>query len=375
VKKESGPMKITHVEVFQVLVPLKETFATSHSSRNYQPGVVAVVHTDNGLTGLGNVDPSPKYSEETPEDIVSCMNEVLLPAMEGKDPTEIVLRVSDMEREIAGHYHAKAALEMAFHDLAAKNLGISVCRLLGGPVCERVPLVSSWIGNVPPEEAADLAMERVAKGFRTLKVKVGKGVEEDVARIRSVRQAVGPDIRLRVDANEGYTPEEAIRAIKGFTPHDILYCEQPVSRDDWDGMARVRKAVDVPIMADEGILGPKEIIFAAEKEAADIVKVKVMKNGGLFQTGRMIWLAGALGMKCVLGHGFTLGINSLCEIHMAAAMTNIFMPIETTGMLKVVEDIIAEPITVEGGSVEVPAAPGLGAELDREKLARFQVRP
>jgi muconate cycloisomerase len=245
--------------------------------------------------------------------------------------------------------------------------------LLGGPVCTKVPLVSSWIGHVPPEEAADLAVSRVAEGFRTLKVKVGKEIEEDVARIRSVRRAVGPDIQLRIDANEGYTPEDAIRAIKGFSPHDILYCEQPVPRDDWDGMARVRKAVDMPIMADEGILGPREIILAAEKEAADIVKVKVMKNGGLYRTGRMIWLAGALGMKCVLGHGFTLGVNSLCEIHLAAAMTNILMPIETTGMLKVVEDIITEPITVEGGCVEVPAAPGFGAELDRQKLSRFQV--
>jgi len=334
--------------------------------------VVIEVHTDTDLTGLGNVDPSPKYSDETPEEIVSCLKDILIPAVMHKDPAEIVRRLKDMDQQVEDRFHAKAALEMAFYDLSAKALGIPVYRLLGGPVCEKVPLVSSWIGNIPAQEAANEAVQWVDKGFHTLKIKVGKGVEEDIARIRAVRRAVGPDVKLRIDANEGYTPEAAIKAIKGFSAYDILYCEQPVARDDWDGMARVRKAVDVPIMADEGILGPKDIVLAAEKGAADIVKVKVMKNGGIYGTGRMIWLAGSLGLKCVLGHGFTLGINSLSEIHLAASLQNIMMPIETTGMLKVVEDIISQPIQVDRGCVELPTASGLGATLNREKIVQFQ---
>jgi muconate cycloisomerase len=125
-------------------------------------------------------------------------------------------------------------------------------------------------------------------------------------------------------------------------------------------------------MADEGIRGPEDILLAVDKKAADIVKVKVMKNGGLYGTGRMVWLAHALGLKCVLGHGFTLGINSLSEIHLAASTTNIMMPIETTGMLKVVEDVISEPIQVENGCVELSKAPGFGVALDQDKLSKFR---
>ncbi|MBW1960329.1 MAG: hypothetical protein JRJ04_02640 [Deltaproteobacteria bacterium] len=366
-------MKITHIDVFLVNVPLRAKFTTSQSSRTHQRSVVIEVHTDTGLTGLGNVDPSPKYSDESAEEIVSCLKDALIPAMLHKDPRNIVLCMAELDRKTAGHYHAKAALDMALHDLTAKELGIPVYRLLGGAVCESIPLVSSWIGHVPAQEAADMAIQHVEQGFRTLKIKVGKQIEEDIQRVRAVRKAVGADIQLRIDANEGYTPQQAIRAIKGFTPYGILYCEQPVSRDDWHGMAQVRKAVDVPVVADEAIVEPKDIIQAVEKEAADIVKLKVMKNGGLYRTGRMAWLAGVLGLKCVLGHGFTLGINSLSEIHLAASLPNIMMPIETTGMLKVVEDIISEPIHVKNGSVRLSQAPGFGVALDRKKLSRFSV--
>ncbi len=366
-------MKITRVDVFVVQVPLKGTFTTSQSARTHQKSVVIEVHTDTGLSGLGNVDPSPKYSDETPEEIVSCLTNTLIPVVLNSDPRDIVLRMVDMDRAVSGHYHAKAALEMAFYDLSGKALSVPVYRLLGGPVCEKVPLISSWIGHIPPDAAAEQAGYWVEKGFQTLKIKVGHDVAESVERIRVIREAVGPNIKLRVDANEGFTVDEAIKAIKGFTPYDILYCEQPVPRDDWNGMARVRESVDVPIMADEGIVGPKDLIVTVEKKAADIVKVKVMKNGGLYGTGRMIWLAGSLGLKCVLGHGFTLGINSWSEIHLAASLPNIMMPIETTGMLKVEEDVISEPIQVENGCVELSQAPGLGATLDREKMTRFSV--
>ena len=365
-------MKITHIDVFLLVVPLRGSFITSQSTRTHQKSVVTQVHTDTGLTGLGDVDPSPGYSEETPEEIASCLKDTLIPCVIDKDPREIVLRLADMDQQVKGHYHAKAALEMAFYDLAAKEQDVPVHRLLGGPARDTIPLIG-WLGHKSPEKSADEAAQWVSRGFRTVKIKVGKDLEEDIERVRVIRQAVGPEVQLRIDANEGYTPDLAIKAIRGFAQFNILYCEQPVSRDDLEGMARVRKAVDVPLMADENIVSPQDILSVAEKKAADIVKVKVMKNGGLYKTSRMIWLAGILGLRCVLGHGFTLGINALSEIHVAASLPNIMMPIETTGMLKIEDDAFSPPIKVDNGCVAVPKAPGLGATLNQEKLSQFRI--
>jgi muconate cycloisomerase len=364
-------MKIIHVDVFPVVVPLKGSFVTSQSTRTHQRSVVIQVHTDKGVTGLGDVDPSPGYSEETPEEIVSCLEDTLIPCVVNKDPREIILRLADMDQRIEGHFHAKAALEMAFYDLVAKERGTPVHGLLGGPVREKIPLIG-WIGHKSPEESADEATHWVRRGFRTVKIKVGKELEEDTERVKMIRQALGPEVQLRIDANEGYTPERAIKAIRRFAPFNILYCEQPVSRDNLEGMARVRKAVNVPLMADEAILTPQDILAVAEKKAADVVKVKVMKNGGIYKTSRMIWLAGILGLRCVLGHGFTLGINALSEIHVAASLPNIMMPIETTGILKIEDDVFSPPIKVDNGCVDVPKAAGLGATLDGEKLPHFK---
>jgi muconate cycloisomerase len=173
---------------------------------------------------------------------------------------------------------------------------------------------------------------------------------------------------LRVDANEAYTVEDAIRLGRVLSPFDISLFEQPVSRHDLEGMAKVRKAVDIPVMADEALLGPETLIEVIRKDAADIVKVKVMKQGGIFRTAHMIQMAEAAGLKCVIGHGFGLAINTLAEIHVAASCRNILDGCEFVGPLKIQKDIVARRLLMEGGKVKVPHDNGLGTEIDEAKL-------
>jgi len=161
-------MKITHIDVYLLNIPLRGTFITSQSARTHQRSVVIQVHTETGLTGLGNVDPSPGYSDETPEEVVSCLKDILIPAVMHKDPREIVLRLAEMDRQVKGCYHAKATLEMAFYDLSGKKINAPVYRLLGGPVCHKIPLIG-WIGHKSPEESLAEAAQWVSRGRKWLR--------------------------------------------------------------------------------------------------------------------------------------------------------------------------------------------------------------
>jgi muconate cycloisomerase len=176
---------------------------------------------------------------------------------------------------------------------------------------------------------------------------------------------------LRVDANEAYTVDDAIRLARAITPFDVSLFEQPVQRRDLAGMAKVRKAVEIPIMADESIVGPQTLIEVIKKEAAGIVKVKVMKQGGIHRTVQMIEMAEAAGIRCVIGHGFGLAIDTLAEIHVAASCRNVLEGCEFVGPLKMEGDVVKKSLWMEGGKVKVPQDPGLGSEIDEEKIRKW----
>ena len=359
-------MKISKVDIFPLRVPLKRSFRNAHVVRSHQDSIVLRVQTDEGLEGLGNVDPDPGYSEEGFSDTLAAIRK-LADHLIGLDPFNIVAVLERMDKVIPANLDAKAAIEMALFDLKGKALGVPVCSLLGGKVREEIYL-NAWIGMLPPDEAAREADDWLQKGFRSAKIKVGSGVEQDRDRVKAVREAVGKKMALRVDANEAYTVDEAIRLAKALSPFDLFLFEQPVPRGDLDGMARVRKAVDIPVMADEAILGSETLVQVIKKEAADIVKVKVMKQGGLYRTVHMVQIAESAGITCVIGHGFGLTINTLAEIHVAASCNNILDGCEFVGPLKMQKDVVKNPLHMEGGKVRVPDDSGLGCGLDEEKL-------
>ena len=364
-------MKIKQINIYKITLPLKDKCVTSHSVRTKQSSVTVEILTDEGIYGMGNVSPSPGYSSESVDEIADCIRYKLAPSLIDKEPLALNNCLEEFETRIKGQQYAKAALEMALWDIVGKELKRPVYQLLGGFNNVPIPLIG-WIGHSSVDDTVKQAQQWLTEGFTTLKIKIGKNVKEDIERIKAVREIAGDDIQLRVDANEGYTTEEAIEANKGFIKYAIAYCEQPVIRSDWEGMARIKKTVNVPIMADESISEPNDIITAAQTKGADIVKLKVMKCGGLLNTCRMIWLAKALGFKCVFGHGFTFGVDALAEYHVATAMNNLLLlPVETTGILKISDDIIKSPIKVTNGQIRLDKTPGLGATLDQLKLRQY----
>ena len=364
-------MKISKIDIFPLSIPLKGFFRNARLAKTCQQSIVLKVHTDEGTEGVGNVDPDPGYSEESFSEILAAIRQLAQNVI-GIDPLNILAALDRMDRIFPGKLDAKAAIEMALFDLKGKVLGVPVHSLLGGHLREEITL-NGWIGMLSPDEAALEAVSWLEGGFRSAKIKVGSGVGSDRDRVQAVREAVGKKMVLRVDANEAYTVDDAIRLGRAITPFDVSLFEQPVQRRDLAGMAMVRKAVEIPIMADESIVGPQTLIEVIKKEAAGIVKVKVMKQGGIHRTVQMIEMAEAAGISCVIGHGFGLAIDTLSEIHVAASCRNVLEGCEFVGPLKMEGDVVKKPLWMEGGKVKVPHDPGLGSEIDEEKIRKWSL--
>lgn len=364
-------MRIHAIEPLIVEIPLIRPFVTAHGACAVQRSALVRLASDEGIEGWGDVDPTPGYTAMTPEEIDETVRRVA-PRLLGSDPFNIHLALHTMDREVAGCFEAKAAIEMALWDLKAKALGVPVHSLLGGRVKSEVTL-NAWIGAVPPAEAAREAREWLARGFTSAKVKVTGTGPAEIDRVAAVRDAVGDRMALRVDANESLDVREAIELIKRLKPYRIALFEQPVPRHDLDGMAKIRRAVDTPIMADESVQGPDTLVEIIKREAADIVKVKVMKQGGLLRTSRLVEMAAAAGIRSVIGHGFGLALSTLAEVHVAATTDQILPGCEAVGPLKMTADVVSEPLQLAGGLVKVPEEPGLGAAVDDRALAQYRV--
>jgi L-alanine-DL-glutamate epimerase-like enolase superfamily enzyme len=367
-------MKIERVEVFGVAVPLVGEYKNAYRSKSVQKSVIVRMTASAGAVGLGNIDPSPGYSKEAVEDSLKMLGTRLAPMVTGMDPANVHGVLERIEPAVPGYLDAKAAIEMACVDLAARAAGVSVHTYLGGAVKERL-LFNAWIGILPPEQAARETLEWQQKGFRSAKIKVGGGIEADRDRVKAVREAVGPDFQLRIDANAGYDADTSIRLARMVAPFKLQLFEQPVPAEDIAGMARVRReanAVGVPVMADESVLDHASLIRIIKADAADIVKVKVMKQGGFTNTRRMIATAEAAGIRCVVGHGFGLGVNTMAEIMLAATSKNVIDGLECVGPLKTADDIVTHKLDLSAGSIALPGGPGLGVVLDEAKLARYR---
>ena len=368
-------MKIERVEVFGVAVPLVGEYRNAYRSKSVQKSAVVRITASGGAVGLGNIDPSPGYSKETIEDSLRALETKLAPMALGMDPTNVHRVLEKIEPAIPGFLDAKAAIEMACVDLSARVAGMAVHTYLGGAVREKL-LFNAWIGILPPDEAAQETLAWQQKGFRSAKIKVGGGIEADLDRVKAVREAVGSDFRLRIDANAGYDADTSIKLAKMVAPFKLQLFEQPAPADDIAGMARVRReanAAGVPIMADESVLDHASLIRIIRMDAADIVKVKVMKQGGFLNTRRMIATAEAAGIRCVVGHGFGLGVNTMAEIMVAATSKNVIDGLECVGPLKTADDIVTHKLDLSSGSLPLPGGPGLGVTLDEAKLDRYRL--
>jgi len=366
-------MRIVGIEPIVVDVPLREPVHGVHGVTTVQRSVLVRVASDEGIEGWGNVDPTPGYSAMSAAEVHDTVRRIG-PALSGTDPFNVRRALAAMDREVPGCYEAIAAVEMALVDLKARALGLPVHSLLGGRVKDEVAF-NAWIGTVPPEQAAREAADWLGRGFRSAKIKVSGAAPEGIARVAAVRAAVGQRMALRVDFNESLRLAEAVPFIRRLEPYDLTLVEQPIPRGEIAGLAEIRRAISIPLMADESVTGPASLIEIIRRQAADLVKVKVMKQGGLLRTLAMVECAAAAGLRVVIGHGFGLTLSTLAEATVAAVSEAIIDGCEAVGPLKMAADVVAEPVRLDAGAIRLEDRPGFGATVDPDALKRYRVHP
>jgi muconate cycloisomerase len=325
-----------------------------------------------------------RYFGESQVIVETIIEKYLAPIVLGLELGNVVELHSRMDNLIKGYPYAKAAVEFAFYDLSSRALGVPVHFLLGGRARKWIPVTHS-LGLISVADAENEAAKVASEGIKTIKIKVGMDVKRDIEVVRAVRSAVGPDVELCVDANEGYrTPGEAIGAVREMEKYKLKYVEQPVQ--GIEGLAAVARAIDQPVMADESAWNAHDVIQIIDKRAAQIVSIYTTKPGGLYKAMEVNAVCRAAGIICNVNGSVETGVGNLANIQLAAAASAVVLscvvPVSTpadaqsgqVGGIYYTDDLLEQPFNLVDGAIEVPESPGMGIDVDEAKIEKYRVR-
>ena len=294
-------MKITDVRLAILSVPLRVPFKTALRSVSRVEDIIVEIHTDTGHIGYGEAPPSAAVTGDTAGAILGALRDHLIKTIVGRDVDEFEDLLQAVQKCVVRNTSAKAAVDIALWDLYGQLYSIPVYKLMGG--ARKTISTDITISVNDPDEMARDTLNAVARGYDTLKVKVGVDPSLDVARLAAVREAAGPDRRIRIDANQAWTPKEAVRLLNRMQERglDIELVEQPVVAHDIDGLKYVTDRSDVPVLADESVFSSADAIKIMQLHAADLVNIKLMKCGGLYNALKIVSAAEVYGVECMIG--------------------------------------------------------------------------
>lgn len=372
-------MKIDRVTAYGVELPQRVRYKMSVANYDSLRTVIVEIGTSDGHVGVGQASiTAAAYSPygETLEGAVHAVNSVLGPQLVGKDPLAIEAAHITMHKHLQGNPSAKTAIDIALHDLGGTILGVPVYSMLGGPLLTRLPVLAS-IGYFSTEELVERAQAAVSQGYGALKIRVGEDLDTDVRNLTALRKSLGETFPISADFNQAMSevhgrPDQAIGYIRRLEVFNLDTIEQPVAGYDFENMAAITAAVDTPIVADESIWTLQDARRAIAMRACDIIKIKIVKTGGLLFARKMAALCEAAGMALVVGHGIAGVVQNAAEAHLAASLPHWKPPGEMNGYLKMAKDI-GSPIRFEGGAMVLDDAPGLGVKLLPQEIKELAV--
>ena len=352
-------MKITEVKLGKISVPLRVPFKTALRSVSSVEDIVVEVHTDTGAVGYGEAPPTGAITGDTTGAILGALQDHIIKTVVGREVDDFEELMLALNKCIVGNTSAKAAMDMALWDLYGQLYKIPVYKLLGGSRKEIITDITISVND--PDEMARDAVDAVRRGYDTLKIKVGAHPELDVARLTAVRQAIGSDTRIRIDANQGWEPKQAVRLLNQMQEKglDIEFVEQPVKAHDIDGLKYVTERSYVPVLADESVFSPEDAVRIMQTRAADLVNIKLMKCGGLYNALKIVSAAEVYGVECMIGCMLEAKISVNAAVHLACAK-KIITKIDLDGPVLCSEDPILGGAVFDEQRITVSDEPGLG---------------
>jgi len=383
-------MKITEIETIIVRLPGRMDYSWRSLKDSIGRYVILKLTTDEGIVGLGEAPAilswggeHGRYFGEDPEIVSYLVNERLSSFLIGSDPFDIRRLMTQMDVHVRGFPYTKAMIEVAMLDIMGRKLGVPVYQLLGGAMRDEIPICHS-VGIAPPDDAAGLAADVVADGISWLQVKVPGTPGEDLAIIKAIRKEVGDGINIFPDINRGYRDVKlAINVIKAMHGEaNICAVEQPTEGSD--AMAAITRAVDVPVIVDEGCWSPQDASEVVKRGSADVISIYFTKASGLYRSMQIGAIAHAAGLPVNVNGSLEGGVGNAANLHLSAALEGDVWPgvitintLEGREQTKVGgvfynDDVITEPFEFVDGCLKIPTGPGLGVELDPEKIERYR---
>ena len=361
-------MTITHTEIYRYTIPMVP-FTIATGTMRHAQNIFIRIHTSEGITGVGECSAFPMIAGETQSTCFELAKDFAA-CWKNKAATEIDQRLDELDALIYRNYTAKSAFDLALYDIAAKAAKLPLYQYLGGT--HRTVESDLTIGIDTPEAMAATAKEFIGKGVHIIKVKLGKEVATDVERIRLIRAAVGPNMQLRIDANQGWSYEDAIQALQQLAPYDIAFCEQPMRSWQDELLPELCKISPIPLMADESVFTHHDAERLIRNKACAYINIKFAKSGGIREALRINAVAEKNGIPCMMGGMLESRLALTAKVHVAIACKNIQFYDLDTCLLGHLTDPVVGGAQYKGMELAVTNEPGIGADVSASFLQTLE---
>ena len=353
-------MKITRIQFGMLRVPLKTPFKTALRTVEAVEDIVVIVHTDSGQLGYGEAPATAVITGDTHGSIVEAIRKFIAPRLIGEDIANLNRITNLIQTALERNFSAKAAVEIAVYDLFAQLYNAPLYKLLGGgdPVITTDITISvDYIDKMVSDSIA-----AIDRGFESLKIKVGKDIGVDIERVKAIYAAVEGRALLRLDANQGWSAKQAVFAMHALEDAGVHLelLEQPVRAQDIEGLKYVTDRVHTPVMADESVFGPIEVIDLIKMRAADIINIKLMKTGGISNAIRIADIAALYGVECMIGCMIESSISVAAAVHVAVAKGNVITKVDLDGPSLCAFNPVDGGVIFNESEISITDAPGLG---------------